>query len=451
VEDEEEEEQDADIEKPPEVTLESAFSAETFKLLEALYETPTRAFYNEHKQEFKEHLEQPFQDLLRQVAERLPLTITDVIETEKRIFSRFPKNDYGRGGAWDYYWGAFYPKGGRRTHDAQLFAWMNYERLEFGFYIGEYGSEQRKRFVRNCKENREAVVNVFRESLADDLFVYGRREDFVGGPPDKSTKKRKLSWNQWLENPEQEGIHAAVVLPKDQVLQSSTETLIDQITKTFERLFPLVLLATSDDPLPAIGEYMEIEEEEVEHNPEYPLAQIAEETGFDKEMLDSWVRAIERKRQAIIYGPPGTGKTYIAELLARHLIGGNDGFMDIVQFHPAFAYEDFMQGIRPKPRPEGGLDYPMIKGRFLEFCEEARTRKGLSVLILDEINRANLARVFGELMYLLEYRDKDIPLAGGGRFKIPKNVRIIGTMNTADRSIALVDHALRRRFAFSQI
>lgn len=426
---------------------EAFFTPKTFELLSELHDNPTYAFYKENKDEFKQHVEEPFKALFLEAASNLPNSITDVMETQKRIFALIPKNDYGRGGANDYYWGAFYPKGGKRTHDAQLFAWMNYERLEFGFYIGEYGSEQRKRFVRNCKENREAVVNVLRESLADDLFVYGRREDFVGGPSDKSTKKQKLSWNQWLENPEQAGIHVAVVLPKDQVLQSSPEILIDQITKTFERLFPLVTLATSDDPLPAIGEYLEIEEEPA-HNPEYALAQIAEDTGFDKGMLDSWIRAIHRKGQAIFYGPPGTGKTYIAEKLAQHLIGGGDGFMDIIQFHPAYAYEDFMQGIRPKARADGGLDYPTVKGRFLNFCDEARKRSDYCVLILDEINRANLARVFGELMYLLEYRDRDIHLADGGRFQIPSNVRIIGTMNTADRSIALVDHALRRRFAF---
>jgi 5-methylcytosine-specific restriction protein B len=183
-------------------------------------------------------------------------------------------------------------------------------------------------------------------------------------------------------------------------------------------------------------------------NEEYTLAQCAEGTGFPEGMLARWVRAIERKKQAVIYGPPGTGKTYMARHLAWHLIGGGDGFYEIVQFHPAYAYEDFIQGIRPHPQPDGGLHFPMIPGRFLEFCEKATACEGTCVLIIDEINRANLARVFGELMYLLEYRDDEIPLSGGGTLRIPDNVRIIGTMNTADRSIALVDHALRRRFAF---
>lgn len=183
-------------------------------------------------------------------------------------------------------------------------------------------------------------------------------------------------------------------------------------------------------------------------NPEYPLSQFAEETGFDITTLERWVRAIERKGQAILYGPPGTGKSFVAEHLARHLIGGGDGFWEVVQFHPAYAYEDFIQGIRPQSREDGGLDYPMVAGRFLQFCDKAKSQQGHCVLIIDEINRADLSKVLGELMYLLEYRNRNIPLAGGGSLHIPSNVLIIGTMNTADRSIALVDHALRRRFAF---
>jgi 5-methylcytosine-specific restriction protein B len=202
--------------------------------------------------------------------------------------------------------------------------------------------------------------------------------------------------------------------------------------------------------MPAIGEYLG-DDGGLPKNPVYSLAQCAENTGFEEVRLERWVRAIERKGQAVIYGPPGTGKTHIAEHLSRHLIGGTDGYAEIVQFHPEYAYEDFIQGIRPKTRSDGGLEYPLVQGRFLDFCREANRREGRCVLVIDEINRANLARVFGELMYLLEYRDRKVPLAGGGSFGIPSNVRIIGTMNTADRSIILADHALRRRFAFLKL
>ncbi|MDQ1283414.1 MAG: 5-methylcytosine-specific restriction enzyme [Euryarchaeota archaeon] len=190
----------------------------------------------------------------------------------------------------------------------------------------------------------------------------------------------------------------------------------------------------------------------------YTIDQLAtdtfKDTSEDENIIMSWLQSINRKGQAVLYGPPGTGKTFLAEHLARHLVSGGDGFVDLVQFHPAYAYEDFMQGIRPQVRQDGtgALEYCIVPGRFLEFCKKARERDGTCVLIIDEINRANLARVFGELMYLLEYRDKDILLSvDGARFQIPENVRIIGTMNTADRSIALVDHALRRRFAFIKL
>jgi len=185
---------------------------------------------------------------------------------------------------------------------------------------------------------------------------------------------------------------------------------------------------------------------------ELSLEAVSSSTGFSLDTLQRWVRAIERKGQAVLYGPPGTGKTFIAEHLAGHLIGGRRGFGDLVQFHPAYAYEDFIQGLRPESN-EGQLCYEMVPGRLLEFVRKAERLgpKDICVLIIDEINRANLSRVLGELMYLLEYRDQEIPLSGGSTLRIPPNVRIIGTMNTADRSIALVDHALRRRFAFLKL
>jgi len=185
--------------------------------------------------------------------------------------------------------------------------------------------------------------------------------------------------------------------------------------------------------------------------PFYSISQCSKEVGFDEEELEFWINGIIRKKQAIIYGPPGTGKTYVANLIADHLIGGGYGFKKIIQFHPEYSYQDFMQGIRPITK-DGVLRYEMIPGVFYNFCKEAeKVGDSPCVLIIDEINRANLSRVFGELMYLLEYRDESVELPGGGSFDIPHNVRIIGTMNTADRSIALVDYALRRRFAFLKL
>ena len=184
--------------------------------------------------------------------------------------------------------------------------------------------------------------------------------------------------------------------------------------------------------------------------PTYALDDFALDTGFERARLGEWLQRLKRKKQVVFYGPPGTGKTFVAERLARRVISGTRGIWNIVQFHPSYAYEDFIQGIRP--RTAGGeVRYEMVPGHFLEFCARAR-RLGTDtpcVLIIDEINRANLAEVFGELMYLLEYRERKISLSGGGEpFAIPANVYLIGTMNSADRSIALVDQALRRRFAF---
>jgi MoxR-like ATPase len=430
------------------VNPECSFTPRTFELLAQIHATPTNSFYQAHKEEFKSHIEEPFKRLMRNVAKRLPSEITDVMETRKQLFSRFPKNDFGQGGAWDHYWGAFYTKGGKKIEDAQLSLWINYDRLEIGFYIGDYGNRARSIFRSNSKKYYSQLFELLEPVIKDESILVGSPENFKILPDEKVKIENRISWEEWLQDPEQGGYDISLIMPRGRVLQLSEEELTQKSAQIFDKLFPLVLLATSSDPLPVITHYMGIEDGEPEPNPSYPLSQCSHDTGIDKEILSRWVRAIERKKQAIFYGPPGTGKTFIAEHLARHLIGGGEGIVDLVQFHPAYAYEDFIQGIRPESNPDRGLEYPVVPGRFLQFCRKAEGREGLCVLIIDEINRANLARVFGELMYLLEYRDKEVPLAGGGRFRIPENVRIIGTMNTADRSIALVDHALRRRFAF---
>ena len=161
--------------------------------------------------------------------------------------------------------------------------------------------------------------------------------------------------------------------------------------------------------------------------------------------LKKWADLLLDARQLIFQGPPGTGKTFIARQLAR-AVAGDPARVELVQFHPSYAYEDFVEGYRPTKAGK----FDLLPGPVKRLAARASDEPDQTfVLLIDEINRGNLAKVFGELYYLLEYRDEEIILQYSAKpFSLPPNVFIIGTMNTADRSIALLDMALRRRFRF---
>lgn len=172
--------------------------------------------------------------------------------------------------------------------------------------------------------------------------------------------------------------------------------------------------------------------------------------GAELYLDDKWIEEVNEllddKRQVIFYGPPGTGKTYVAQRLAEQYAAG--GRVELIQFHPSYTYEDFVQGYRPVEDESGNVTFKLRRGPLLDLAKAAEKGTNTCVLVIDEINRGNLAKIFGELYFLLEYRGHTIKLQYGKEFKLPENLVIIGTMNTADRSIALVDAALRRRFHF---
>ena len=182
------------------------------------------------------------------------------------------------------------------------------------------------------------------------------------------------------------------------------------------------------------------------------LDALAKEVFFEVDELREIQSLLEDKRQVIFQGPPGTGKTFVAQKLAKCLARLEDdeaGRVRLVQFHPSYAYEDFVQGYRPT-LIEGHPGFEPKEGPLLQMARQAHNEpEAKHFLVIDEINRGNLAKVFGELYFLLEYREEAMQLQYAAEpFSLPDNLYIIGTMNTADRSIALVDLALRRRFHF---
>ncbi len=179
--------------------------------------------------------------------------------------------------------------------------------------------------------------------------------------------------------------------------------------------------------------------------------ELAATTHLSQDWLQDKLDLLAEKKQVIFYGPPGAGKTFVSLRLGEHVVA-HGGEMRLVQFHPSYTYEDFFEGYRPVDSDKGQIKFDLVPGPLREMAKEACEHPDQPyLLIIDEINRGNVAKVFGELYFLLEYRDQRIQLqySRDRPFALPENLFVIGTMNTADRSIALVDSALRRRFYFA--
>lgn len=183
----------------------------------------------------------------------------------------------------------------------------------------------------------------------------------------------------------------------------------------------------------------------------YTKENFLKDVYISEEKYDKLVTVLKRKKNIILQGAPGVGKTFLAKRLAYSIMGEKDDeHVKFIQFHQNYSYEDFVMGY--KPIEEG---FELKYGIFYNFCQKATKNPDKDYFfIIDEINRGNLSKIFGELLMLIEadYRDEKATLAYDGLdFSVPKNLHIIGMMNIADRSLAMIDYALRRRFSFFDI
>lgn len=440
------------------------FTTDAFAFLSDLRANNTTSWMSDNEPRWQQSVREPmralFTDLGPPLKELLdPYLAPDGLATEAKFGStlatikkRWPDTD---GPYYHYFWGAFYRESLTKQTDAQLFVVIEPEALRYGFYVGERASKLRDRFRQRVLADPDNFYGLVKSLGLDTDFEFAREHSLrdLTVVPLHSPEDLGI----WLESG---GFDLLQRLSPEQTTAAGP-ALADRIYDAFRRVFPIYLWAVADDPLLLVERYLAAEfpiEEEGAGEVEPPPAPFTRErflrgTSLPEGYGDELYEILQEKQQVIFYGPPGTGKTYIAHHLARWLTGLDappPQRVTTVQFHPAFGYEDFIEGIRPKRGDDGQISYEIHEGVFKRFCREAMLEGNAPcVFIIDEINRGNIPRIFGELMYLMEYRDKFVHLPYSGKpFSIPQNVYIIGTMNTADRSIALVDFALRRRFQF---
>lgn len=439
----------------------TGFVLDTFNFLKELKANNTdewmHTYDNANLARYKKVLQEPLRSLFATVAPSIQ-QMDPGLETEakvNKVLATIRKRFANEEGIYHpYLWGAFYRKGRTKQTDCQLFVNVHTDHVNVGLSVaGAQGTEVLKRFHKNLKSYTQVFLELLRGLPAGFHIRLPGQDDWAQKPVIELLSADDLTplYEAEAIDIERRFAHTDPIL--------FTVEFADRVKDIFQTLYPLYRFTTGTDEVieTLIADVQEGDEEVAEER--YLLDDLIKDTYLPAEFWNKITLLLEDKGQIVFYGPPGTGKTWVADMFAKYWVDQAKelgGEVKVVQFHSSYSYEEFVEGIRPESMdgPDGTkqITYPVKPGIFRRLCDEAsRHPNRRYVLIVDEINRGELPRILGELLYLLEYRKKsvELPYSGSqGEFGIPGNVFLIGTMNTADRSIALVDHALRRRFYF---
>ncbi|QEL16159.1 DUF2461 family protein [Limnoglobus roseus] len=409
------------------------FCGDSFHFLRDLAADNRREWMDAHRDRYQFAVREPMVELCEALTERYVRPILEkeygwAIECEPRTgkaLTSIVKNDYGQTTPYvPEMWLTFYPKAGpARRADAQLFARLDATGLSFGFHLGRTAREAGKRLRTAVQQHGPLLFDALAATTATAL-------NFGDGPIKSADDLRTWAAKKTL-SASQHLLPDAALLRRDD--------LVGEILLTFDRLLPLFAAAVDENPLPVLHRRAGRPEAKAVFDDE----SFQTSTLLSDVWLDRVRGLLKSKKQLILRGVSGTGKTHVAKSLARLLTRDRADAVRFVQFHPGYSYEEFVE--RPTDAEGSVRD-----GVLLGCAAEANRRPAETfVLLIDELTRANLPRVFGELLYLLEYRGEAVTLPYSKRtFRLPSNLLILATANPGDPTADTLDQPLRRRFAF---